>query len=1072
MVDLSMVQLVEKYHGIDPKIPIKIWVEEICDPIIVLDTQGNILPSEPQIPLSKEEQLKFLLTDIDFNDTYESNATQEFTKVGEDDAIPRVNDPVHEDNAEPAVNDPVHEDNDAESEVNVMNNEEEVPTSPIEYGDYFAEGWDDFLQEDDDIEPREEDQRSRSTQKRKQKAIVIEENKQSSKSTQKRKGIVIEEDLQSNRKSDKGKGKMFPEDVQSRNATEYMDSEDSRSEFDDSSDADYIQEEEVEESEEGEMADAAEDDRADEDNEFSDTPSFLLEDIEGSSDDDIFTEKNPSKHTLYKRLRKFMAANKKEDDDLISLDESENENEDRGEQRRRHACFREGDWNMKGKTLLKGMKFQNFKVYREALRDYCVRMGVDIHFIRNEASRITARCKQSSCSLAKTKYIAKRLEKIIRDYSFVSTEQLKNNVSRRIGLEVSAQKIARARNEVIAKIVGEDGKQYELLWDYCETVRAKNPGSQILLRMKEGAESPVFDKMYFSLAAMKNGFLAGCRPIIQLDGCFLKTLFGGQLLVAVGRDGNDNMVPIALAVVQVENLENWKWFLSVMLQDIGGLDQSHKWTFITDRQKGLLEAIVELAPYAEHRYCVRHMYENFKKKYSSMELKNLFWSAAFSANRADFEMYMQRIERVDPKVDDNIKTASEWLRELPSQHWCRASFRTTNKPIISMFEWIRTRLMSRIQNRRVGMENYASVICPNIRKRVDKQQSLARHCWARFCGGSEFEIDHLLDKYVVDLLLKTCTCGMFQLCGYPCCHACAAISERRGEVDDYVDDCFKKEAYLRVYEHMIHAVPGQRDYIKTNYPILRAPAIKRKRGRPRKRRIRGAGECVDSTRVGLTHICKNCLQLGHNKGSCTNPTHPKSKFYKGPAAAVEEPYEPVQTDHEIATQSSAAPQPTQASQNDPSSQPSVLPNTSRKQQTRGGKGRTSSQPAKVGSTLSNSGLRKQSSRSGGDKGRTYLGRRNAALLSACSNVNQQSSSNVPTEIGSNPRNNATATDSTRGKTTPSLVRGTGAAVAGTTSLPKTTNSAAPTAVGKKRKPNIADALKNIRQRVQEKRPKQ
>ncbi|KAG8363744.1 hypothetical protein BUALT_Bualt19G0054100 [Buddleja alternifolia] len=931
---------------------------------------------------------------------------------------------------------------------------------------------------------------------------------------------------------------MFPEDVQSRNATEYMDSEDSRSEFDDSSDADYIQEEEGDESEEGEMADAAEDDRADEDNEFSDTPSFLLEDIEGSSDDDIFTEKNPSKQTLYKRLRKFMAANKKgsgvpstrnksvsskrgkkptqpkqedwysdatEDDDLISLDESKNENEDRGEQRRRHAYFREGDWNMKGKTLLKGMKFQNFKVYREALRDYCVRMGVDIHFIRNEASRITARCKQSSCrwrihaspvqgssvfqiksihnmhtcsktfdnSLAKTKYIAKRLEKIIRDYPFVSTEQLKNNVSRRIGLEVSAQKIARAKNEAIAKIVGEDGKQYELLWDYCETVRAKNPGSQILLRMKEGAEPPVFDKMYFSLTAMKNGFLAGCRPIIQLDGCFLKTLFGGQLLVAVGRDGNDNMVPIALAVVQVENLENWKWFLSVMLEDIGGLDQSHRWTFITDRQKGLLEAIAELAPYAEHRYCVRHMYENFKKKYSSMELKNLFWSAASSANRADFEMYMQRIERVDPKVDDNIKTASEWLRELPFQHWCRAFFRTTSKsdvlvnnlsesfnniilpardkPIISMFEWIRTRLMSRIQNRRVGMENYASVICPNIRKRVDKQQSLARHCWARFCGGSEFEIDHLLDKYVVDLQLKTCTCGMFQLCGYPCCHACAAISERRGEVDDYVDDCFKKKAYLRVYEHMIHAVPGQRDYIKTNYPILRAPAIKRKRGRPRKRKIRGAGEGVDSTRVGLTHTCKNCLQLGHNKGSCTNPTHPKSKFYKGPAAAAEEPYEPVQTDHEIATQSSAAPQPTQASQNDPSSQPSVLPNTSRnsrprKQQTRGGKGRTSSQPAKVGSTLSNSGLRKQSSRSGGDKGRTYLGRRNAALLT-------------------------TATDSTRGKTAPSLVRGTGAAVAGTTPLPKTTYSASPTAVGKKRKPNIADALKNIRQRVQEKRPK-
>ncbi|KAG8376516.1 hypothetical protein BUALT_Bualt09G0071500 [Buddleja alternifolia] len=100
-----------------------------------------------------------------------------------------------------------------------------------------------------------------------------------------------------------------------------------------------------------------------------------------------------------------------EDDDLISLDESENENEDKGEQRRRHAYFREGDWNMKGKTLLKGMKFQNFKVYIKALRDYYVRMGVDLHFIRNEASRITARKPAGAITSTVTPDVPKSSEK-------------------------------------------------------------------------------------------------------------------------------------------------------------------------------------------------------------------------------------------------------------------------------------------------------------------------------------------------------------------------------------------------------------------------------------------------------------------------------------------------------------------------------------------------------------------------------------------------------------------------------------------------------------------------------------
>ncbi|KAL6538139.1 hypothetical protein OROGR_012127 [Orobanche gracilis] len=39
-----------------------------------------------------------------------------------------------------------------------------------------------------------------------------------------------------------------------------------------------------------------------------------------------------------------------------------------------------------------------------------------------------------------------------------------------------------------------------------------------------------------SLDGCKRGFLAGCRPFIGLDGCHLKTQYGGILLCAVARD--------------------------------------------------------------------------------------------------------------------------------------------------------------------------------------------------------------------------------------------------------------------------------------------------------------------------------------------------------------------------------------------------------------------------------------------------------------------------------------------------------------------------------------------------------
>ena len=51
---------------------------------------------------------------------------------------------------------------------------------------------------------------------------------------------------------------------------------------------------------------------------------------------------------------------------------------------------------------------------------------------------------------------------------------------------------------------------------------------------------PKFGRMYVSLVAMKKGFLKGCRPIIEVDGCFLKGSFKDQLLSAVEKDGNNN----------------------------------------------------------------------------------------------------------------------------------------------------------------------------------------------------------------------------------------------------------------------------------------------------------------------------------------------------------------------------------------------------------------------------------------------------------------------------------------------------------------------------------------------------
>ena len=55
-------------------------------------------------------------------------------------------------------------------------------------------------------------------------------------------------------------------------------------------------------------------------------------------------------------------------------------------------------------------------------------------------------------------------------------------------------------------------------------------------------------------------------------------------MCAVARDGNENMLPIAIAVVDIECKVSWLWFLQLLFKDFGTPQETH-WVFISDKQK-------------------------------------------------------------------------------------------------------------------------------------------------------------------------------------------------------------------------------------------------------------------------------------------------------------------------------------------------------------------------------------------------------------------------------------------------------------------------------------------------------
>ena len=184
-------------------------------------------------------------------------------------------------------------------------------------------------------------------------------------------------------------------------------------------------------------------------------------------------------------------------------------------------------------------------------------------------------------------------------------------------MTATRSKLRRAKRLVKKVIEGYELEQYNNMWDYAQEFRRSNPGSSFYVGVSNG----IFASCYFSLDACKRGFMQACRPVICLDGCHLKTKYGGVMLCAVGMDPNDCIYPLAFAVVEVENTDTWKWFLSNLKSDLGILN-TEPWTIMSDKQKGLIKGVRQHFPDAEHKHCVWHIWQNFQQTHKGDVLKN------------------------------------------------------------------------------------------------------------------------------------------------------------------------------------------------------------------------------------------------------------------------------------------------------------------------------------------------------------------------------------------------------------------------------------------------------------------
>ncbi|GJT85169.1 phospholipase-like protein [Tanacetum coccineum] len=224
-------------------------------------------------------------------------------------------------------------------------------------------------------------------------------------------------------------------------------------------------------------------------------------------------------------------------------------------------------------------------------------------------------------------------------------------------------------------------------------------------------------------------FMHCLRPLLIIDAAQLKGQYKGTNLVAVGMDGNNQIVPIAFGICKGETGPCWSWWMSVLKECIG---DSPNFLFISDMHAAV--ALAAIQPDAYNKL---------------IEVDPQRWS------RAHF-----------PLVHYNYMTSNS----VESVNACTVLYRKL--PVLKLAETYHA-MVQELYFKRLNVDNMTYEITEWVANKVNKNR-IKSATWHVY-GVNHYQYQVLDGRYnhKVDFQTCTCQCRKWQLSGIPYGHVIA-----------------------------------------------------------------------------------------------------------------------------------------------------------------------------------------------------------------------------------------------------------------------------------------------------------
>lgn len=475
----------------------------------------------------------------------------------------------------------------------------------------------------------------------------------------------------------------------------------------------------------------------------------------------------------------------------------------------------------------------------------------------------------------KKSWVCLRISEILPENPHMTTNDLFTHFKLMFGVDVPKQMLVKAKCSV-KKTTRESAASFGKVKSFFELFVETNVGSTSSFTVNGGE----FQRAFLCPQMCVDAFHHSTH-VVALDGCHMKTKFGGVLLVMTVLDGNGNIFPCAIGLAESENSDTWSWFVSLVASALDN-DNGGGVVGLSDREKGIERALGIFWPQAQHAFCAFHIQKNLKKHFNTA-LEGLVFAAARATSPGDYHRVIAMMKDLDVR-------AGEYIASIDPAKWCRAFFparrfghitsniaESTNRWLeearhldpVGLFTHFIRRLNGLFERRR---HKYALMPAGNLPKNVAKvfNKSLgeAERLHVERHTESRFEVQRMNDPTVfrvVDLDARTCSCGFFREHGIPCRHMCAAVLAKRENPIHLIIPERHLSTLVETYAGFSTPVDMTRVYDDGTKP----PTETKRRGRRKEKRIPSVVEKKPKRSVR----CRKCGGRGHNSRSCRAGDH-------------------------------------------------------------------------------------------------------------------------------------------------------------------------------------------------------